>query len=538
MPAIVAEVADTGPKNDEARSIVRGAGVVAAGTLLSRVLGAARDSVIAACFSPAVTDTFFVAFTIPNALRGLLAEGAVSAAIVPVYTDVREKRGAVEARELYRSLSGTMLAILGVVSAVGVLAAPLLTRLYAGGYTPEALATTTTLTRIVFPYIFFMGSAALGMGALNAHRRFAVPATAPALLNVALILAPFVLVLPARALGLPDVTSLAFGALVGGALQVVAQWPALRSIGLLRRPRFDPSHPDVKRALRLLVPLTFGLGVYQLNVMLSRLFVSYLPAGSQSYLYYAQRLVEIPQGVFALALASATLPALAGMFARGETQELVATFGRSMRQAMFVALPMSIVLVVCAQPIVAVLFGRGAFGPTDVVETARSLAWQGAGVFAIAAARVAIPMFHARGDTRTPVAASLANLVVFVALAYFLRASMGHAGVALAISAAGLAQLVVLVAALRRSVGPLGGAAILGASVRLFVASLVSGAVAYAVTCLDPFTHGDLEAIGVLALALGSAVVAYVGACRLLGAPELGDVLGAIRRRRTPRPSA
>lgn len=516
----------------DGRSILRGTGIVAAGTLLSRVLGAARDSVIAACFPPAVTDTFWVAFTIPNALRGLLAEGAVSAAFVPVYTDLRSREGDAAAREFHRALAGTLFAVLGVVSTLGVILAPVLARLYADGYDEARLETTVTLTRLVFPYLFFAGSAALGMGALNAHRRFAVPAAAPALLNVALIASPFLLVPIARALGLPDVAALALGALVGGALQVVAQWPALSREGLLRAPTFAPGHPGVRRALRLLAPLTIGLGVYQLNVMLSRLFVSYLPAGAQSYLYYGQRLVEIPQGMFALALASATLPALAEMHARRDEAALKETFQRSLRHALFVALPMAALLVACAVPIVAVLFGRGEFSADDVRETGRSLAWQGAGVVAIAAVRVVVPVFHARGDTRTPVAASTANLLGFAGLAWTLRGPMGHAGVALALSAAGAIQLVVLLAALRAALGPLGLRQVAVAALKLTLAAAAAAAAGAGVCRLASFARGDLHAIGVLSAALALAGITYLVACWLLRVPELAEVSAAVRRRR------
>src|SRR6185369_15490659 len=222
--AIVAEVGKPEGETSDRTALTRSAGIVAAGTLVSRVLGAARDAVFAACFPVAATDAFFVAFTIPNALRGLLADGAVSSAFIPTYTDVRAKEGDDAAKAFYAKLSGAMLAILALVSIVGVLAAPALVTAYAEGYAddPELFASTVTLTRIVFPYIFFMGAAALGTGILNAHARFAVPAIAPALLNVALIAAPFVLVAPTVAMGLPPIASLAIAAIVGGVLQMIA----------------------------------------------------------------------------------------------------------------------------------------------------------------------------------------------------------------------------------------------------------------------------------------------------------------------------
>lgn len=523
-----------GGKSERA-SLTRNAGIVAAGTLVSRVLGAARDAVFAACFPVEGTDAFFVAFTIPNALRGLLADGAVSSAFIPTYTDVRAKEGDEAAKTFYARLSGAMLAVLALVSLVGVVAAPALVTAYAEGYAddPELFASTVTLTRIVFPYIFFMGAAALGTGILNAHARFAVPALAPALLNVALIAAPFVLVGPAVAMGLPPIASLAIAAIVGGVLQMVAQWPTLARLGAFSRPQIDLSDVRVRRALALLGPLAIGLGIYQVNVMLSRLFTSYLPSGSQSYLYYGQRLVEIPQGMFALAIASAALPTLADLHARGKTDELKKVFAFALRSSLFIGVPATVALVVLAEPIVAVLFQRGAFERHDALETARSLAWQGAGVWAIACVRVVVPMFYAHGDTRTPLAGSATNLVAFVALALGLRGAMGHAGIAVAISAAGVVQLAVLLVLLRRKLGRLGLGAVAVSALRIGVAAAAMGATGIGVAHFGTWAAGgnDLRNVAVLAGALVLAGLAYVIVLAVLRAPELDDVLAALRRR-------
>lgn len=516
-------------------SLTRSAGIVAAGTLVSRVLGAGRDAVFAACFPVDATDAFFVAFTIPNALRGLLADGAVSSAFIPTYTDVRAKEGDEAAKTFYARLSGAMLAVLALVSVAGVVAAPALVTAYAEGYAddPELFATTVTLTRIVFPYIFFMGAAALGTGILNAHQRFAVPALAPALLNVALIAAPFVLVAPAAALGLPPIASLAIAAIAGGVLQMVAQWPALARLGAFSMPRIALSDPRVRRALALLGPLAIGLGIYQVNVMLSRLFTSYLPAGAQSYLYYGQRLVEIPQGMFALAIASAALPTLADLHSRGQTEELKKVFSFALRSSLFVGVPATVLLVALAEPIVSVLFQRGAFDRHDALETARSLAWQGAGVWAIACVRVVVPMFYAHGDTRTPLAGSATNLVAFVGLALALRGAMGHAGIAVAISAAGVVQLLVLMVLLRRKLGRLGLGAVAKSAGRIGVGALAMGAAGLGVAQLGQWARGgnDLRNLAVLAAAGLAATAAYAIVLRLFRAPELDDLVAALRRR-------
>jgi len=378
-----------------------------------------------------------------------------------------------------------------------------------------------------------MGAAALGTGLLNAHQRFAVPALAPALLNVAFLVAPFVLVAPAIAAGLPPIASLSIAAIIGGVLQMVAQWPALARLGAFSRPTIDFRDARVRRALTLLGPLAIGLGIYQVNVMLSRLFTSYLAAGAQSYLYYGQRLVEIPQGMFALAIASAALPTLADLRSRGKDDELKKVFAFALRSSLFIGVPSTVVLVALAEPIVSVLFQRGAFDRHDALETARSLAWQGAGVWAIACVRVVVPMFYAHGDTRTPLAGSAANLVSFVALALLLRGPMGHAGIAVAISAAGVVQLGVLLLLLRRKLGRLGLGVVATSALRVGAAAMAMGAAGFGVARLGHWARGgnDLGNVGILALALVVAALAYVIVLAVLRAPELDDGIAAVRRR-------
>jgi putative peptidoglycan lipid II flippase len=510
------------------------AGVVAAGTLVSRLLGVVRESVIAACFPAAWIDLWVVAFTIPNTLRGLLAEGAASAAFVPVYSELRAREGEARAREFHARAVGAMVLVLAIVSLAGVFAAPALVVAFASGYLDDAARydATVGLTRLVFPYIFFMGMAALSAGALNAHQRFAVPALAPALLNVALIAAPFTMVPVAIALGLPAIGALGLGALVGGALHVVAQWPALAAVGLLQRPRLVLADPAVRRAMRLLVPVAAGLGVYQLNLMLSRTLASWLPEGAQTYLWFGQRLVEVPQGMFAMAVATAALPALSDLRARGEHEALRRTFREAFRTMLFVALPASVMLWALAEPIVTVLFQRGQFARADAVEAARSLAWQAAGVWAIASVRVVVPVFHAHGDTRTPVAASALNLGAFAALGIGLSRTLGHVGIAVAISAAGAVQLVVLVALLRRKLGRLGMSEVLASALRIAAASAAMAATAMAIASRGRWDDGaDLQDILVLAAALVGGGAAFAAAAWALRAPELRALIGAIRRR-------
>lgn len=523
------------PAETSGREIVRRAGVVATGTLTSRILGAVRDAVVAAVFAIGATDAFWLAFTIPNALRVLLGEGAVSAAFVPVFTEVREREGMARAKQFYRNLVGAMAVVLLVVTVVGVAGAPWIVKGYAWGFQrDEALfKTTVALTRLLFPYIFFMGISALMMGALYANKRFAAPAFAPALLNICLIAAALLLAPVFIGFGWPAIFALAVGALLGGALQIVAQLPSLHKEGLLVRPRVGFSDTYVRKCARLMLPLLAGLGVYQLNVLLSRLFASFLPTGSVSYLYYGQRLAEIPQGMFALAIASAALPSLSDAVAKGDETEAKRLFRHALRLSLFVAVPATVALTVLAGPAATVFFGRGQYDAAAIHETTRSLVWQASGIWAVASVRTIVPMFYALNDTRTPVIASAFNLVVFVTLSLVLMGPMQHAGLAAATTAAAVTQLFALLWLLRRRTGDLGLAEVSASALRIAVASAAMGGVIWACASLGQWGNGgndprNLLVFGATAL-LGA--LTYLVVTAGLGSPELRDLKAALQRR-------
>jgi putative peptidoglycan lipid II flippase len=305
-------------------------------------------------------------------------------------------------------------------------------------------------------------------------------------------------------------------------------------VGMLRRPRLGLRDPWVGKAFRLLVPLLAGLGVYQVNVMLSRLFASFLPEGSQSFLYYGQRVVEIPQGMFAYAIATATLPSLSEQKSRGDVAQVKTTFAHGLRLSLFVAIPSAVALVLLATPTVTVLFGRGAFGAGHVSETARALTWQAAGIWAVASVRTIVPMFHAYNDTKSPVICSAVNLAVFVALSLGLMGPLRHVGIAVAFSAAAVAQLLTLLLLLRRKAGPLGLRAVVVSAGRMAVAATAMGAAGWGCASLVDWRGGGNDAGTILAY-LGTVVVGaivYLTAARLLGCEEITELLGALKRRR------
>ena len=531
---ILPPMVDKRPKTSSGE-IVRRAGLVAAGTLVSRVLGAVRDAVVASVFAIGATDAFWLAFTIPNALRSLLGEGAVSAAFVPVFTEVRERRGLDRAKAFYRHLTGVMSIVLLGVAALGVVLAPGLVKLYAWGFQrdPALFELTVALTRLLFPYIFLMGISALLMAALYASKRFAAPAFAPAFLNLALIAAAFLLVPVLERFGWPAIFALAVGALIGGGLQVLVQLPALAKERLVVVPRASFGDPDVRKCARLMVPLLAGLGVYQLNLLLSRLFASFLPTGSVSYLYYGARIAEIPQGMFALAIASAALPSLSDSVAYGDEEEAKRLFRYALRLSLFVAVPACVALVILAEPTITVFFARGRYDAHEVYETARSFIWQAGGIWAVASVRTIIPMFHAHNDTRTPVIASALNLVTFVGMGLALMGPMQHAGLAAATTFAAVVQLAALLWLLRRQSGGLGLREVVRSLARVVVASAAMGFVVALMARLGDWSLGgnDPRNLGAYLATILAGAGTYLTVAALLRAPELDDLRAALRRR-------
>jgi putative peptidoglycan lipid II flippase len=515
------------------------AGIVGAGTLVSRILGLVRDQTLAALFSRSQTDAFWVAFTLPNLLRQLVGEGAAASAVVPVLAKVKAEEGDDAARRFFAAMRGVSLTALVVLTVGGIAAAPWLVELFASGLhaRPGAFEQTVTLTRWLFPYIFFMGSAALGMAALNTYGRFAAAAFAPGLLNVAFIACAFALPAFFLSRGVPPILALAAGALLGGALQVAAQWPSLKAIGFAGRPRIDWRDRRVTDALGRMVPMMAGIGIYAVNLMFSRRFLSELPEGAQSYFSWAMRLCDFPQGIFVLALQSAMLPSLAKLTALKQHDEISKTYAYGMRLSLFVAIPATALFVGLARPLVVTLFERGAFDSQSSKETAVALMAQGAGIWTIAAVRQLVPVFYALGDTRTPVVASGCNLAAFVVTALALRGPLGHVGVSVAVSVSSVVQMLLLWGWLAHRLTSLRIAEI-GVSAARTLAAAAAAAIAgrYAALALaSPVSspgHAARLVPGCTGVILFAAV--FFAVAWLLRSPELSLLVAAVRRRPQP----
>ncbi len=460
----------------ESVRMTKAAGTVGAATLLSRGLGFVRDVVVAWFFGAGLAaDAFFMAFTIPNLLRRLFAEGSLTISFIPVFTEYLQKRGRKEAFNLARSAWWLLCIVLSAVTVLGILLSPLIVRIIAPGFlsSPGKFELTVFLTRIMFPYIFFIGLVGLAMGILNALGHFAAPAVAPALLNVAMIGS---LLLISPHLEKPSV-GLAIGVIIGGILQLALQIPFMARKGfrlLMRTPLY---HAAIKRIALLMTPAVFGAAVYQVNIIVGRLLASLLPEGSVSYLYYADRLVQFPLGVFGMALATAVLPSLSRQAAAKDMDGLRESFSYALRLVFFITIPAMTGLIILRVPIMRLLFQRGAFDPLTTEMTADALLYFALGLWAFSGVRIVVSAFYALQDTKTPVKIAVISLLVNVASSIMLMGPMRHGGLALATSLASGANLILLTWALKKRLGRIGGRAIFACLFRSTACAAVMGAI-------------------------------------------------------------
>lgn len=512
--------------------VVRAAGVVGIATLLSRILGFLRDMVVAGLFGAGLTtDAFFVAFRIPNLLRRLLAEGSLTVSFVPVFTEYLKNRTRREAFEL-ASVTFTALSILlVVVSLAGVLLSPLIVALIAPGFvkTPVQFDLAVFLTRLMFPYILLISLVALAMGILNSLRHFAAPALSPVVLNLAMILAALTL----KDAFAEPIVALAVGVMAGGVLQLAMQWPFLVRLGVRLRPRFRFRHEGLRRIGRLMLPAAFGAAIYQINVFIGTILASLLPAGSVSYLYYADRIVELPLGVFAIAVGTAALPSLSEQAALGRTEEMKRTIAFSLRLILFIAIPATVALIALRVPIISVLFERGQFGPQATLATARALLFYAVGLWAFSAIRIVVSAFYALQDTRSPMKAAIVALIVNVVLSAALMFPLQHGGLALATSLASAVNVAMLWVILRRRLGPLLDGEFYRSIGKTALASLAMGAIILLTGLACPWqAAGPFTArLTHLVLAVAAGGGGFLVAAFLLRSPEIAHALGALRRR-------
>ncbi len=430
-------------------NLLRTLATVSSLTMVSRVLGYVRDFFIARVFGAGLlTDAFFVAFKIPNLLRRLFAEGAFSQAFVPILAEHKNRNTFEETRSLIDAISTLLFLALVLAAALGVAAAPLIVYATAPGFAaePEKFAVTVQLLRIVFPYVAFISLVALSAGILNTWNRFAVPAITPALLNVCFIAGAALFAGHFE----PPVLVLAWAVFAGGALQLAFQLPFLLKLGLLPRWRIDFSHPGLRRVLRLMVPAAFGVSVSQISLLLNQIFASFLPTGSVSWLYYADRLMELPAGVLGVALGTILLPSLSKYHAAANPAEYSRLLDWGLRLTVLLAVPAAAALAVLALPLVAMLFQYGRFGAEDAWMTRQALVAYSIGLVGMILVKILAPGFYARQNVATPVKIGIVTLVATQLMNLALVGPLRHAGLALAIGLGACFNAFLLYSFLRR----------------------------------------------------------------------------------------
>jgi len=516
--------------------LARAAGVVSAATLLSRLLGLAREQIFAAFFGAGfAVDAFQVAFRIPNLLRDLFAEGAMSAAFVPTLTRVQEKNGREAAMRLANLVINFLIVVVSTICLLGIVFAHEIVPLMAPGFgrIPGKLELTTQMTQIMTPFLLLVAVAAAVMGILNTRRVFFIPAIAPTMLNLALIAAGFLIAPFCPRFGLQPIVGMAFGVILGGLGQLFIQAPALVRQGYRWRPEISFRDPGVVRIVTLMAPAAIGLAATQVNIFVNTLLASLLPQGSVSWLNYAYRLMQLPIGLFGVAIATVTLAEVARHAARKDMLEVKRTLSFSLRFGLFLTLPATFLLIALAHPIVVLLYQHGRFGAGDSWQTAQALWAYAAGLSAFSAVRVMVPVYYALGMTRIPVTISFVTIAVNVVLNVVLMGPLQHRGLALATSIASVLNFVLLFEVLRRKIGPMGGRILLRSSVKItFAAALAAGAGYLA-------AHGLERAIGmqslleralVVAAGFATATVIYAAGAITLRIEESAPLWALVRR--------
>ena len=498
--------------------------VVSMGTMLSRVLGLARDVVLANLLGAAPNaDAFFVAFKIPNFLRRLFAEGAFAQAFVPVLTETREQGSHDAVKALVNRVAGVLGGSLFVLTALAMVMAPWVALIFAPGFSRDVakLALTADLIVWTFPYLFFISLTGFCGAILNTYGRFAVPAYTPVLLNLSLIAAAvfWAPTMPEPALGL------AMGVMLAGVLQLLFQLPSLHALKLTPKPVWDTQDAGVRKILMLMVPALFGVSVSQINLLFDTVLASLLPNGSVAWLYYSDRLTELPLGVFAIAIATVILPALSALNTRAAADEFSQTLTWAVRNVLLIAVPATVALWLLAEPILTALFQYGAFTTNDVTMAAASLRAYTLGLGAFMLIKVLAPGYYARQDMKTPVkigiVAMVSNMVlnvlfVFPLMWYF---DMGHVGLALATSASAWINAALLYRGLRRGGIPLTGVFDIRYMVRLLVAVTVMAGVIYvSVPDLRDWFAADMSwRVTRLLMIVAAGAVSFAGVLALLG---------------------
>ncbi len=525
-------------QKDPPAGLLRSGAIVSAFTLLSRILGFIRDQVIGITFGSGLyTDAFLAAFKIPNFLRRLFAEGAFAQAFVPVFTEYKEKRNQAALEDLASHVSGTLAGTLLLVSITGMLAAPLLMLVFAPGFVDNLrFDLASGMLRITFPYLFFVSLVAYAGGILNSYGRFAIPAVTPVILNLCMIGAALFL---SPLMDIP-IQAMAWGVFFAGLAQLLFQLPYLKKLGLLKRPRWGWKHSGVRKVFTLMIPGIFGSSVAQINLLLDTVIASFLATGTLGWLYFADRLLEFPLGLFGIAIATVILPRLSKEHATQSADRFRDTLDWAIRLAIFIALPAMFGLMLLARPIISTLFEYGAFTANDSDMSAAALVAYSIGLPAFIMIKILAPGFFSRQNTRTPVRigiiAMISNMVLNILLVVPMVLSgfaMPHIGLAIATSLSGWQQVFLLYHGLKKdgvySVSRTNKIWLLKSIPPLLIMTLL-------VLLLTPnatawSSYSAVERAGHLCLIILAAAFSYIVSMLLIGA-RLSDIRGDVHEGR------
>jgi putative peptidoglycan lipid II flippase len=519
--------------------LARSAGLISVATMASRVLGVAREMVLAAFFgASAEMDAFNVAFRVPNLLRDLFAEGAMTAAFIPRFTRALTEQGRDAAWRLGNLVINALLLVTGALVVLGILFAYPITHAIAPGFAkiPGKLELTTMLTRLMLPFLTTVAVAVAMMGMLNSLRRFFIPALSPAMFNVATIVCAFALVPVMPRVGLPPIAAIAIGTLLGGIGQVALQWPVLRKEGFRYKPVIDFKDPGLREVLRLMGPGTLGLAAVQINVFVN----TYLATGQPravSWLTYAFRVMYLPIGLFGVSIATAALPEIARRANDGDVAGMRRTISGALRMMLMLNVPATIGLIALAHPIVALLLERGKFTPLDTGATAIALVFYAPGLLGYSAVKIASPSFYSLRDSRTPVTVSVVSVLVNLSINLMLVRVMQYRGLALGTSLAAIFNAGVLIWLLRNRLGGLEGRRVSVAFVKILCASIAMGTASY-LTILWLAAHvppvGSMWRAIQLAAAIAVGIIVLVASARLLRLAEFDEAFARVLRRLRP----
>ena len=531
--------------DDQRTNIARSAGVVSGAVLLSRVTGLVRESVMAALFGASQSyDAYVLGFRIPNLMRDLFAEGGLSAAFVPIFTRYLTTRSREEAVRLYNLVATAIIMIVGGLCALGVVFSPQLVDLFAHGFrqVPGKYELAVRLTRIMFPFLLLVAMAAQAMGVLNACRKFGVPALSSVMFNVGSVACGLTLGFVAGpSIGLEPIYGMAWGVVLGGALQVAFQVPTLVKAGFAFRPAIDFRHEGLRNVLRLMGPALLGSASTQINILVNTNFAAgmrdasgMVMNGPVSWLNYAFRFMQFPLGVFGVAIAAATLPEIARSAARSDFGEFRDTLSRSLSMVMLLTIPSSIGLAVLGPSIVGAVYQYHKFTAFDTQQTALALSCYAAGLAGYASLKVLVPAFYALDDAGTPMLVSLFSVAVnFGAASFLVNTPLRHAGLALATSSVSVASFLLLLMVLRGRIGSVNGGELFATFWRAATAGAAMGAVVWASSGFIHdwlgMTHGAAFADLAISIPLGAGT--YFALCKLMGIPGIDRAIELVKKK-------